>query len=116
MSANTTSRAEKASMTNWTTLLGYAAALCSTISFVPQAWRILKTRDTGAISAPMYALTTLGFSLWLAYGIAKLEWPLIVTNGVCFVFAGFILAMTVASRRQKDAIADTIDPDSARVP
>lgn len=101
---------------NWITVLGFAAALCSTVSFVPQAVRILKTRDTGALSAPMYGLTTLGFSLWLAYGIAKSEWPLILTNGICLVLAAFILTMTVASARQKNRIADAIDPDAAKSP
>ncbi len=101
---------------NWITVLGYLAALCSTVSFVPQAWRILKTRDTSAISAPMYGLTTLGFSLWLAYGVAKLEWPLILTNGICLVFAAFILVMTMASARQKEAIAAAIEPDAAKAP
>lgn len=97
---------------NWIDVLGYAAAVCSTVSFVPQALRILKTRDTGAISAPMYALTTLGFALWLAYGVAKVEWPLILTNGICLVLAAFILVMTIASTRQKDAIADAIGPEN----
>ena len=32
------------------------------------------------------------------------EWPLILTNGVCFILAGFILAMTLASAKQKAAI------------
>ena len=99
---------------NWITILGFAAALCSTVSFVPQALRILKTRDTGAISAPMYGLTTLGFSLWFGYGTAKQEWPLILTNGVCFVLAAFILTMTIASARQKDAIANAIEPDAMK--
>jgi MtN3 and saliva related transmembrane protein len=98
---------------NWITVLGFGAALCSTVSFVPQAVRILKTRDTGALSAPMYALTTLGFALWLGYGVAKQEWPLIVTNGICFILAAFILTMTLASARQKDAIADAIETDPA---
>jgi len=101
---------------DWLTLLGFAAALCSTVSFLPQALRILKTRDTTAISAPMYGLTTLGFSLWLAYGVGKREWPLILTNGVCLLLAAFILTMTIATKRQKNAIADSIEPDAAKAP
>lgn len=101
---------------NWITALGFAAALCSTVSFVPQALRILRTRDTGAISAPMYGLTTLGFSLWLGYGVARREWPLILTNGICLVLAAFILTMTIASVRQKNTIADAIEPDAKKSP
>ena len=53
---------------NITTLLGAAAATASTISFAPQAIKIIRTRDTRAISTGMYIVTVLGFALWLAYG------------------------------------------------
>ncbi|MER8430083.1 SemiSWEET family sugar transporter [Mesorhizobium caraganae] len=39
------------------TLIGYFATVCSKTSFTPQAWKIVKTRDTSGISAPMYAIT-----------------------------------------------------------
>ncbi|MFU0505796.1 SemiSWEET family sugar transporter [Pseudaminobacter sp. NGMCC 1.201702] len=95
------------------TLVGYLAALCSMTSFTPQAWKIIKTRDTGSISAPMYAITALGFACWLAFGIMKNEWPIIITNGVCLVLSAFILLMTVLPRAQKEAVAETLDPDKS---
>jgi len=49
---------------NWITLTGSVAALCSMVSFVPQAWRIVKSRDTGSISPVMYSFTVTGFALW----------------------------------------------------
>ncbi|MFC5508305.1 SemiSWEET family sugar transporter [Bosea massiliensis] len=95
---------------NWLSFIGYGAALCSTVSFVPQAWRVLKTRDVSALSTPTYAITCCGFALWLAYGIGKSEWPLILTNGICLVLASFILAMKLMSRRQRDSVAQTLAP------
>ena len=92
------------------TLIGALAALCSTVSFVPQAWKIIRTRDTSGLSARMYAVTVTGFSLWLAYGIMLGEWPLIVTNAVCLALSAFILAMRVLPQRKKEAVADLIDP------
>lgn len=92
------------------TLVGYLAALCSMSSFTPQAWKIIKTRDTGSISAPMYAITVLGFAFWLMFGIMKSEWPIVITNGVCLVLSAFILVMTVLPREKKDAVADVLDP------
>lgn len=91
------------------TVVGYLATICSTTSFTPQAWKIIKTRDTSSISMPMYAITVLGFALWLAFGIMKAEWPIIITNGVCLVLAAFILTMTALPRAQKDAVADVFD-------
>ena len=93
---------------NWVTIIGFGAALCSAVSFVPQAWRVVKTRDTKALSAPMYALTTVGFLLWLVYGIMKGEWPLILTNGICLVLAAFILTMTLASPKMKSEISNVL--------
>lgn len=80
-------------------LIGALAALCSTVSFVPQAWKIIQTRDTDSISAGMYALTVTGFALWLTYGILKSEWPLIVPNFICLLLAAFILVMKLLPER-----------------
>ncbi|WP_377848631.1 SemiSWEET family sugar transporter [Bosea sp. UC22_33] len=95
---------------NWVAVAGTLAALCSTISFVPQAWRIVRTRDTKAISPLTYSLTVTGFALWTAYGLGLGEWPLIVTNSICFVLSAFILIMTLLPRPKKEAVAETIDP------
>jgi MtN3 and saliva related transmembrane protein len=92
------------------TLIGSLAALCSTTSFAPQAWRIIKTRDTSAISSRMYLITVVGFGLWLAYGLMKGEWPLIVTNAICLGLSAFILCMKLLPQPKKDAVADALDP------
>ena len=93
-------------------VIGSLAAICSTASFAPQAWKIIKSRDTGSISRRMYVVTVVGFALWLAYGVLRGEWPLIVPNGICLVLSGFILAMTMLPQRRKEAVADAIDPGS----
>ena len=92
------------------TVIGSLAALCSTTSFAPQAWRIIKTRDTSAISSRMYMITVIGFALWLVYGLMQMQWPLIVTNGICLLLSAFILAMKLLPQRKKDAVADALDP------
>ena len=91
-------------------MIGALAALASTTSFLPQAWKVIRTRDTGAISTKMYAVTVVGFALWLTYGLLLWQWPLIVTNGICLLLSAFILTMTLLPRRQKEAVADTLDP------
>jgi len=54
-------------------IVGYAASLCSTTSFLPQAWKIIRTGDTGAISKRMYAVTVTGFALWSVFGVMRME-------------------------------------------
>ncbi|MDO9708067.1 SemiSWEET family sugar transporter [Paracraurococcus lichenis] len=91
-------------------VIGGLATLCSTTSFVPQAWKVIRTRDTASISAGMYAVTVLGFSLWLTYGWLNGQWPLIVTNGICLLLSAFILVMKLLPKRQKEQVAEALDP------
>lgn len=72
-------------------LVGYLASVCSVTSFVPQVWKVVRTGDTAAISARMYWLTVVGFALWSAFGFLRGEWPIILTNSICFCLSGFIL-------------------------
>ena len=92
-------------------IVGWLATLASTVSFVPQAWKIVKTRNTKDISAGMYMVTVAGFALWTTYGLLLGAWPLIVTNSICLLFSGFILTMKLLPRREVEAVADVLDPD-----
>lgn len=95
---------------NLATLLGFLAAICSTVSFAPQAWKIIRSRRTQDISTRMYVVTVTGFALWLAYGIVLGEWPLMLSNAFCLLLSGFILVMKLSPQRVKEEIADTVDP------
>ncbi|MFL5236028.1 MAG: SemiSWEET family sugar transporter [Rhizomicrobium sp.] len=97
------------------TMVGSIAALCSMVSFTPQAWKIIRTRETKDISAGMYSLTVSAFAFWCLYGALLREWPLIVSNGVCLALSGFILAMTLLPQRKKEAVADAIEDSKAAV-
>ena len=63
-------------------LIGLAAAFVTTVCWVPQAWRIIRTRDTTAISLPAYAGFATGIALWLIYGFALGDAPLILANSI----------------------------------
>ncbi len=73
--------------------LGFLAAACTTLSFVPQAAKTLRTRETHAISVWMYAMFTVGIACWFGYGIVLHSWPMIVSNAVTFLLAAAILAL-----------------------
>jgi MtN3 and saliva related transmembrane protein len=78
-----------------TEILGFLAAVCTTASFVPQVWHILKTRDTRAISLMMYLLFTAGVVLWLLYGIMIGSTPVVAANSITLVLALVILTCKV---------------------
>jgi len=71
--------------------LGYFAAICTTIAFIPQAIKVYKTKHTKDISLGMFLLLNLGFILWLWYGILILSYPIILANAVTIIFAIYIL-------------------------
>lgn len=90
-------------------ILGFCAAAVSVPSFVPQAWKIIKSREIKGLSARMYALTAVSFTPWLMFGVAKQEWALIIAKGVCLVAALFILAMITVPAKTRSEIATKLD-------
>lgn len=76
---------------NLITIVGLAAAFCTTISFLPQAIKTIRTKDTASISLSMYALFAFGTLLWFLYGLFSSNLPVSLANGVTLVFAMIIL-------------------------
>ncbi|NTE63890.1 hypothetical protein FY134_23310 (plasmid) [Agrobacterium fabrum] len=81
-------------------LVGYLASICSVASFIPQVWKVVKTGDTAAISARMYVLTVIGFALWTGFGLLRGEWPIILTNSICFCLSGVVLFRKLTARNR----------------
>ena len=76
-----------------TTLIGLAAACCTTVSFLPQvikAWRTQSTRD---VSFAMFTLLVTRNSLWLVYGALIGDLPIVVANVITLGLVGAILAL-----------------------
>jgi MtN3 and saliva related transmembrane protein len=84
-------------------LLGYLAATLTTGSFLPQALHTMRTRDVSGISLAMYSAFTAGVALWLAYGVALGQWPIIVANAVTLALAATILTIKVLVEREMRA-------------
>lgn len=80
---------------DYTTFIGFGAALLTTIAFLPQAIKTLRTRHTRDISFGMYSLFTLGVTLWLIYGLLLQDWPIILANLVTLCLATTILLLKI---------------------
>lgn len=90
-------------------VLGYSAAALSTVSFAPQAWKVISSRKTKDVSLGTYLLTVGAFALWLAFGILKREWPLVASNGICLMLSGFILMMKILPSSGKRKVANALE-------
>ncbi len=73
--------------------LGFGAATLTTICWLPQAWRTIRTRDTSGISLWAQSLFATGILLWLLYGLLIASWPLIGANAVSLALVLVILSM-----------------------
>lgn len=72
---------------------GYTAAAMTTLAFVPQAVKTIRTKDTRSISLGMYLVFTAGIAMWLIYGIALDSMPMILSNIVTFILSATILGL-----------------------
>lgn len=76
-------------------LIGYLAAILTTLSFLPQAILTIKTHDTDSLSLGMYSLFTSGVLLWLIYGIYLRNPAIVIANAITFVLAATILGFKI---------------------
>jgi len=76
-------------------ILGFTSAFLTTISFVPQAILVIKTRETGALSLTMYSIFTLGVACWLVYGIIIEDNAVIFANMITLFLSTIILSIKI---------------------
>jgi MtN3 and saliva related transmembrane protein len=81
------------------TVVSFIAATLTTASFVPQAVKTIRTRDTSSISLGMYLLFTAGVILWMVYGIATSQASIIISNAITACLALVILSFKIAGLR-----------------
>ncbi len=85
-------------MDNTISVIGMAAAACTTISFVPQVIHILKSKDTAGISITMYSIFTFGVLLWVIYGFAIGDMPVLAANLATLILTLCVLTLTLTRR------------------
>ena len=87
-------------------ILGNIAAILTSVSFLPQAIKTIKSKDTSGISLAMYIIFVMGVLMWLIYGILIQSIPVILGNMVTIVFSGAILWVKVS-----DSLRGKVDAD-----
>jgi MtN3 and saliva related transmembrane protein len=76
-----------------TDIIGAAGAVLTTLCWLPQALKVLREKDTRALSLSANAAFTIGMVLWLVYGLALGDWPLIGSSGVTLALMMPILGL-----------------------
>ena len=80
---------------NYITVIGLVAASFTTFSFLPQAVKVIKTKNTKDLSLPMYAILTTGVLIWLIYGFLMQDIPIMVSNLITFMLSFTILVLKI---------------------
>lgn len=76
-------------------MFGSIAGVLTTLAFVPQVIKVIKTKDTKSLSLGMYMMQVTGVALWLIHGLVIGDIALTVANGVTFCLSLIILAYKI---------------------
>lgn len=80
---------------DFTSLIGFLAGALTTIAFLPQLTKTLKTRSAKDLSYGMLATFCTGVLLWLIYGLLIQSGPVIAANLVTLILASSVLLLKI---------------------
>ncbi len=77
---------------------GYVGGVLTSVGFVPQIIKGIRTKRMKDVSLWQYVITIAGMSMWLTYGIIIKDMPLIAANSFSLVCASTILFLWIKYR------------------
>jgi MtN3 and saliva related transmembrane protein len=77
------------------TVIGLTAGALTTLSYVPQVIKTLKTKSTKDISVGMFVTLALGLAMWTFYGFSINSMPVIVANIVSLTLVFVVLIFKI---------------------
>jgi MtN3 and saliva related transmembrane protein len=72
-------------------ILGFVAAILTTLCWLPQAVKTIRTKETRSLSLVTQSTLTVGVVLWLTYGLLIGNAPIIFSNAISLVLVAAIL-------------------------
>ena len=81
-------------------IIGFVAAILTTSAYLPQAYKIWKSKSADDVSLTMYLVMLLGVILWEIYGLLIQSPPVIVANFVTALILLMILYFKLNHRKK----------------
>lgn len=84
-----------------TTVLGISAAswaMLMAISPLLQVRQIRRQRSSAGVSIGYFLVLLVGFVLWIAYGLARRDLPLVLPNSVALLVTAFTITVALRHR------------------
>lgn len=82
-------------------IVGYGAAICMVLGYLPQAIYTIRTRDTDGIAVPTFLLMGLGSLLFVIHGLMRHNMALVVTNVITTTASAIIFIIKVRNDYKK---------------
>jgi len=93
---------------DFTTIIGLSAALMTTISNIPQAYKIIKTKETKAVSAWSNIVLFTGLAVWVVYGFLREDWPIIISNLISATITAIVIFLKLTSKKVIEVIHEKV--------
>ena len=82
-------------------LFGYFAAILTTIAFLPQLIKTLKTKKADDVSLVTLIMFICGVVAWIIYGYKISSFPILIANIITLILNFFILISKIYYSRKK---------------
>jgi len=79
--------------------IGVAAALLTSLSYIPQVRKAWPRGSTADLSLTMLVVLTTGLLLWVGYGLLKGDWVIIAANSIGGALSASVLAFKIRDIR-----------------
>lgn len=83
------------------TIIGYGAAICMVMGYLPQAIHTIRTRETDGIALPTFLLLGLGSILFVVQGFMLHNWPLVITNVITTICSAIVFGIKMYNDHMK---------------
>jgi MtN3 and saliva related transmembrane protein len=85
-------------MTTFATVVGLAAAVCTTAANVPQLKKAWTTGQTDDLSMNMLLVLASGLALWVAYGVLQKDIVIILANAISLALISGLVWLKLKQR------------------
>jgi MtN3 and saliva related transmembrane protein len=81
----------RSQMTDSATIVGFIAAFCTTVSYVPQLKKCWQSGRADDLSLRMFTILAVGIAAWVIYGVLRTDVVIVIANSVSLCLLAGIL-------------------------
>ncbi|MGY8914212.1 MAG: SemiSWEET family sugar transporter [Flavobacteriales bacterium] len=79
--------------------IGILAGVFTTTAAMPQIIKAWKSKKVDDVSWGMFVVLIIGVGLWTVYGVIKMDYPIIITNGISTILNSIMLGLIIKYRK-----------------